>query len=131
MIVLDTHALVWYLDNPALLSPSARALVDRAFGQGGIHYSQISLWEIAMLAQKGRIRFTMPWEQWLERVEQTPFMTGVGVTAGIAARSVKLPASFPADPADRIIAATALELKFPLVTKDEAIRGAKVVKTIW
>jgi len=131
MIVLDTHVLIWYLDNPSLLSTAARRAIDAAIQAQAIFYSQISLWEIAMLAHRGRIQFKIEPEQWLQNLQKLPLFTPVGITAEIASHSVRLPDPFPGDPADRIIAATSLHLNFPLVTRDEAIRKSTLVRTIW
>lgn len=131
MILLDTHALVWYLDNPTLLSAPARTSIDTALPLGGQFYSQISLWEIAMLEKKGRIQFRVPVADWLAKLESLPMVHGIGITSRIAAASASLPRSFPTDPADRIIGATARHLHYPLITKDGPIRRSGVLQTIW
>jgi PIN domain nuclease of toxin-antitoxin system len=131
MIVLDTHTLIWWLDNPARLSKAASAAIEQAVAARTLHVSCFSAWEIAVLVERGRLQLTLDVRDWLGRCEKLPFVTFVPVTNDIAVESVRLPGFANADPADRIITATALYLKAPLVTKDEKIRSYSHVQTIW
>jgi PIN domain nuclease of toxin-antitoxin system len=79
----------------------------------------VSWFELAWLAQRGRITVPTPVRPWLERLAQD--VRTVTTTPAIAATAAALPLSFPSDPADRIIYATALEQGWPLVTKDERL----------
>ncbi|MBI5556180.1 MAG: type II toxin-antitoxin system VapC family toxin [Deltaproteobacteria bacterium] len=131
MIVLDTHTLLWWVNDPATLSRPAKEAIDRAVNVKSVHVSCISSWEIALLVERGRLRLALDVRDWLCRCEALPFLTFVAVSNAIAVESVRLP-DFPhADPADRIIAATALSLGAPLVTKDDKLRNYPHVKTIW
>jgi PIN domain nuclease of toxin-antitoxin system len=131
VIVLDTHALLWWVNDPATLSESAKVATDAAVASRSVHVSCISSWEIALLVERGRLRLALDVRDWLCRCEALPFLTFVAVSNAIAVESVRLP-DFPhADPADRIIAATALSLGAVLVTKDDKLRNYPHVKTIW
>ncbi len=131
MILLDTHVLIWFIDNPELLSKKARREIDQAFSLQQIYFSQISYWEISMLVAKGRLSFNIQLREWLESVEQLPQCSSVGITPSIAAISYELSDSFHGDPADRIIVATSIALNVPLITKDKIIGNNKRIKTLW
>ena len=75
----------------------------------------------AWLAEHGRIGVTIPVRSWLEALSRD--VRTVGVTPAIAHTAVTLPESFPGDPADRLIYATAVEYGWPLVTKDRRLRN--------
>lgn len=131
MIVLDTHTLLWWVNDPTTLSRLAAEIIDAAVMSKSVHVSCISSWEIALLVERGRLRLALDVRDWVCRCEALPFLTFVPVSNAIAIESVRLP-DFPhADPADRIIAATALSLGAPLVTKDDKLRNYPHVKTIW
>jgi PIN domain nuclease of toxin-antitoxin system len=131
VIVLDTHALLWWVNDPATLSRPAMHAIDAAVKVRSVHVSCISSWEIALLVERGRLRLAIDVRDWLCRCEALPFLTFVPVDNAIAVESVRLP-DFPhADPADRIIAATALSLGATLVTKDDKLQNYPHVKTIW
>ncbi|WP_027781085.1 MULTISPECIES: type II toxin-antitoxin system VapC family toxin [Burkholderia] len=131
MIVLDTHALVWWVAGDPALSRKARSAIDRARSEGALAASAISAWEIAMLVRNDRLALTMDVDAWLATVAQIDGMRFVPVDADIAAKSTDLPGAFHKDPADRMIVATARRLGAPLVTRDEKIRAYAHVKTLW
>jgi len=131
MIVLDTHALLWWVSDPALLSRRARAAVDGAAERRAVHVSCISAWEIALLVSRGRLSLSIDPQEWVERCESLPFFNFVPVDNRIAIKSVTLPAALHNDPADRIIIATALSLNAVLITKDTKIRRFRGIKTVW
>lgn len=131
MIVLDTHTLLWWVNDPATLSKLAKKTIDDAMKSQSIYVSCISSWEIALLVERGRLRLSLDVRDWLCRCEALPFLTFMPVDTTIAVESVRLP-DFPhSDPADRIIAATALSLGAPLITKDDKLRKYPHIKTIW
>ena len=131
MIVLDTHAWVWWVNDPGMLSRRARKAIDEAMGRKTLHVSSISAWEVALLAQRGRLVLSMDVRDWIARSEALPFLRFVPVGNGIAIESVRLHDFTRNDPADRIIVATAAALGATLVTKDEAIRRYPLIKTLW
>lgn len=131
MIVLDTHALLWWVNDPATLSKPAKKAIDAAMESKSVYVSSISSWEIALLVERGRLRLALDVRDWICRCEALPFLTFVAVSNAIAIESVRLP-DFPhADPADRIIAATALSLGASLVTKDDKLLNYPHLKSIW
>jgi PIN domain nuclease of toxin-antitoxin system len=131
VIVVDTHALFWWLANDPSLSASARQAIDQASGQGQALVSAITCREIAQQAQRGRIRLTMGVDDWFGLLERLPGWRVVPMDRTIALESVYLPGEFHRDPADRIIVATARKHAASVVTKDEQIRAYPHVKTIW
>jgi len=131
MIVLDTHVWLWWISCPEKLGAAAMQAVNAAVAGNGIVLSSISTWEIALLVEKGRLELAVTMQDWVRTTESLPFVRFAPVDNTIALRSVSLPGAFHADPADRIIAATALVMGLPLVTKDEKIRAYPHLRTIW
>ncbi len=131
MIVLDTHAWVWWLAEPERLSRKARDSIEEAAGKREVHVSSISTWEIAMLVERGRLALRMEVHDWIALSESLPSIRFVPVDNAILLRSVFLPGYGNRDPADRIIIATALTLGIPLITKDRKIGGYREVTAIW
>lgn len=131
MILLDTHAWVWFVSDPTKLSNAARRAVDAAAKVNAVYISGMSAWEVALLAKRNRLKLTMPVHDWVQKTEMLPYFKFVPVTNSIAVQSVFLPGHLHDDPADRIIIATALSLGVPLVTKDERILKYQHVKTLW
>ena len=131
MIVLDTHALVWWVTGDAELSANARAAIKKELNGGEIIVSSISAWEIAMLVAREKLVLTVDVDAWLAAVAEIEVVRFVPVNNEIAVKSVSLPGEFHKDPADRMIVATARVLAVPLVSKDEKMRAYPHVKTIW
>lgn len=132
MILLDTHAFVWFVSGAGnQLSPAAGEAIESEVAGGMLAVSSISVWEVAMLAACHRLRLDRPLDRWLARCESLPFVRFVPVDNSIAVRSVGLPPPLHKDPADRIIAATAIALDIPLVTKDRRLRSYAPVETVW
>jgi PIN domain nuclease of toxin-antitoxin system len=111
------------MDSPRLDRSQARRLQDLENRQQPVAISAITLWEIAMLAARGRIDFTEPPDIWLAELEGHPLIEVLPLTARIAAESVRLGPDFHNDPADQIIVATARLHGLPLMTADKRIRG--------
>ena len=132
MILLDTHALVWWIAEPKRIPVKARRALDAAVkADEAIAVSSISAWEIAMLVARERLRFTIDADTWLNRVEALPFLAFVPVDNRIAVRSVHLEGFPHRDPADRLIVATALGLGATVVTADRRLRGYRPLVTLW
>ena len=117
-MLLDTHVLLWLRLGDVRLGTGARIEIDRAWQAGQVGVSAISFWEVAMLKDKGRLRFPEDVALWRrEQLEQG--MVEIAVDGEIGIRAVGL-ADFHADPADRLIVATALQ-GHRLVTADQRI----------
>jgi len=132
VIVLDTHALLWWAsgDRTQLSEAAAQAIADELNG-GRIVVSSISACELAMLVAKDRLALSMDVEDWLSVVSQIEAVRFMAVDNDIAVKSIELPGEFHKDPADRIIVATARKLAVPLVTADDKIRSYPHVRTLW
>ncbi|HEX4483325.1 MAG TPA: PIN domain-containing protein [Solirubrobacteraceae bacterium] len=116
-ILLDTHVVQWWSAEPRRVSAPARELLEAA---DELAVAAITWFELAWLAGNERILLNVPIRSWLEGLAAQ--LRTFGVTPAIADTAVALPSSFPRDPADRLIYATAIEHDLPLVTKDRAIR---------
>lgn len=119
MILLDTHMLVWMLIEPEKLSAKAKKAIVTARRAGPLAISAISLWEIAWLVQNGRIETELGVELFVKRCAS--YVEVLPITEAIAVRSVAFPKSYPADPQDRLIGATALVEGRRLLTQDRLI----------
>lgn len=126
MIVVDTHALLWWILEPDRLSSPARAVIERE----PIGVAAITCWEVALLEHRRRITLHYDVTRWLREVLALPRMELLPLTIEIAVAAATMPIAHR-DPADRQIIATALHHNAALVTTDEKIRAANVVETIW
>jgi PIN domain nuclease of toxin-antitoxin system len=117
-VLLDTHVLHWWSAEPERVSRTATEALDEA---DELAVAAITWFELAWLASHERIVVTIPIRSWLERLAGQ--IRTVGITPAIADTAVSLPSSFPGDPADRLIYATAVEHGWRLVTKDSKLRG--------
>jgi PIN domain nuclease of toxin-antitoxin system len=133
LIVLDTHALIWWVNGDAQLSQQAHNTIEAELSRsdGQVLISAISAWEIAMLVAKGRLAMTMDVDVWLETVASIEGVSFVPVDARVAVQSVRLPGELHPDPADRLIVALARHYSCVLVTADAKIHRYRHVKTIW
>lgn len=129
MILLDTHAWIWYLSSPDLLSPAALKAIEAARQKGKIYISCISTWEFFLLIKKGRLNLTVDEVAWIRRAEQLPFLEFVPIDNEICRLAVHLP-ELHLDPADRIIVATCQLIGATLVTKDERLLLYPHISTI-
>ena len=128
--LLDTHVLIWWLNDRERLSPAQREVVESAGSQTPLLVSDISLWEVATLHGLGRIRLTLPIREWLDKAVAPPLVRRHGISPAIAAELAALPDSFHRDPADRILVATARVLGATLLTQDRRIVDAALVNTL-
>ncbi len=123
--MLDTHVVHWWSAEPDRVS---RAAAEALSDADELAIAAISWFELAWLAKNERILVTIPIRSWLERLA-APLRT-IGVTPAIAETAVSLPSSFPGDPADRLIYATAIEHGWRLVTKDRRLRAHRHPRAI-
>lgn len=130
MILVDTHVVAWLALDQHKISRRARTAIDGARKNAeGLAISDITLLELATLQNKGRIRLDISLESFLEEVESR--FVVLPISARACARAMALPATYPKDPADRIIGATALVEGLSLLTADREIQRSKAVPTIW
>ncbi|MGB7190560.1 MAG: type II toxin-antitoxin system VapC family toxin [Acidobacteriaceae bacterium] len=119
MILLDTHILIWILLAPDKLSARARKAIVAARKLGPLGLSAISLWEIAWLAENKRIEIDVSVDAFVKKCAS--YVQILAITREIAVCSVQLPKSYPNDPQDRIIGATAIVEGIRLLTHDKRI----------
>ncbi len=131
MIVLDTHAWVWLVSDPLRLSEPAQRAID---ANDVLAISAVSVWELGMLITKGRIEVDRDPRVWIRQAVAVDRLHVIDIdwTVAMTASGIE---GLHGDPADRLIAATAIRRRCPLVTKDTKIidwsRRSRAVTTIW
>jgi PIN domain nuclease of toxin-antitoxin system len=131
MILLDTHVLAWAVAEPERLSRTAASAIKRARMGTGIRLAAISLLELAVMFTRGQLRSQGSVENSIRLILESSGTLVMPITPAIAALATQFPESYPRDPADRLIGATARAEGLPLVTRDERIRSSPLLKTIW
>lgn len=130
LILLDTHVVVWLGLEPARISKNARAAIDQARQDAsGLAISDMTLLELTRITHLGRVDFRPSLESFLSDVE-SKFVI-LPMTGRICMEALSLPISYPKDPSDRVIGATALVEGLSLLTADREIRKSRAVPTIW
>lgn len=122
-MLLDTHVLIWAVEGDPRLGRKAHRMIDEAGKAGNLGISAITPWEIAMLTQKGRLALGRDVGAWIDEALALPGLHLHPLDPAISVDSVRLPGELHADPADRIIVATARAIKQPLMTADRALLG--------
>lgn len=130
LIVLDTHVLIYDALTPGKLSSRARKAIESASAENQVACSDISLWEIAMLISRKRLDAAMDARQFLDDMVAARAVRVLPISAEIAVLS-QSDLFLHGDPADRLIAATALLYRAPLVTSDAQLRKVKEISSIW
>jgi PIN domain nuclease of toxin-antitoxin system len=128
--VLDTHAWIWWIDRDRRLGRRTIELLDGLPSDSRPYLSDISLWEVATLVERGRLSFAAGLAGWLEAAAHPRTVRLLMITPAIAAETAALPKLFHRDPADRVIVATCRVMQVPLLTRDRRITRSKVV-TRW
>ena len=129
MILLDTHALLWWALDPDQLSSVAAAKLAEMERHGGFA-SSISIWELGIKIKRGKLELGIAIEELARRIERSAAVELLPVDTTIWLRSLALDWEHR-DPADRVIVSTALAKGLPVLTKDDAIRASGIVPTIW
>ena len=129
MIVLDTHALLWWALAPDQLSETAAAACEQVDRDGGFA-SSISIWELGVKIARGKLAIGVPIDEFARRIEQggAVELLPVGTTTWLRSLALDWPHR---DPADRVIVATALLKGVPVLTKDQDLHAFGGVQCIW
>ena len=128
MIVIDTHIWLWWLLDESKLSAEQADALRRE--QQAIVLCTVSLLEAARKAEVGELRLPVDAATWIDDAAHVARLRMMPITPQIAVESVRLPAPFHRDPADRPIVATARVLQCPLVSSDRRIVDYPHVTTI-
>ncbi len=128
MIVVDTNALLWRAISPGRLSHRAASSLRREQQQV---VPSVCFWEIAMLTTRNRFRLPVPFDEFTEALIDDPRTQIQDITPAIALQSAQLSLARPMDPADQLIAATAMALGVPLVTADERLHRIPGLRVVW
>ncbi|MBN1612395.1 MAG: type II toxin-antitoxin system VapC family toxin [Polyangiaceae bacterium] len=129
VIVVDTHALLWWALDPEKLSETARRWTADMERHGGFA-SAISIWELGIKVRRGKLELPISIEELARRLERAHVVELLPVDTSTWLRSLSLPWDH-GDPADRVIVATALIRGVPLLTKDATLHAFKEVNCVW
>ena len=127
MIVLDTHAWIWWVTGSKKLPPRVRKRLDR---EGELGVCAISCWELAMLVQRRRLKLDREARAWVDIALSLPGVELLPLDAEAAVSAAELP-DFGGDPVDRMIVATTSQRQAPLATGDERITDSGLVPVLW
>jgi PIN domain nuclease of toxin-antitoxin system len=128
--LLDTHILLWWFERASRLSGAQRRVLAKAGDHASLGVSDVSVLEIALLLERGRIKLALPLDEWLVRATAAPLVQRCGISPAVARELVDLQATRDWDPADRVLVASARALGVPLVTSDTRIIESRLVKVI-
>jgi len=128
--LLDTHILLWWFEQPRRLSKAQRRVLARASDTLALGVSDVTLWETAFLVEAGRVRLSLPLDEWLARATAAPLVERCAMTPAIARAMIDLTTTRDWDPADRVLVATAHVLGVPLVTSDARIIESGLVSVV-
>lgn len=122
LLLLDTHVWIWVVEGAAAeLAAPAIARVEKASDAGAVRVAAISVWEVAMLEARGRLRLALEIDEWVRRALRAPGTRLVPLSPEIAVDSARLPGELDGDPADRMLIATARRIGASLLTRDKRI----------
>ena len=131
MILLDTHVLVWMVSDSSRLSRAAARELRKAEQTGDMAIASITLWELALLYHHGRLSTSGSIESAIRMILEKSRVQVLEVNPEIAALTTTFPDSFPKDPGDRLIGATARAYGLTLVTQDDRILSSPLIRSIW
>ena len=119
--LIDTCAAIWIANGDPIREPAASTLQQIHEETDGLLVSPMTAWEVAMLTSKGRLAFSLDPEVWFHRLCNLPGVHLADMPPAVLIASCNLPGSPPADPVDRIMAATARAFGYTLVTRDRHV----------
>lgn len=131
MIILDTCAFIWDALNHKKLTIKARKRIEKADQQQQLAVCDISLWEVAMLIKKGRFTVDTTASHFNQLALQARSIDVLPITPEIAELSISFDSTISNDPADRLIAASAIIHDAEIVTADHNLRESLLLKTVW
>lgn len=120
-LLLDTWAAIWLTNADPISDEASDALQKTRDSGESVYVSPITAWEMGLLAARGRVNLLMTPQRWFERLLEAPGLRLSEMTPNVLIASSFLPGKLPGDPADRIIAATAREYGYKLVTRDRPL----------
>ena len=121
LALLDTHAWVWLMNGSERLGQKARKAIQRSLAEEAVLVSAISPWEVAMLVSKARLVLDRDVGEWIKAALALHGMRLEPISPDVAVASTRLPGILHADPADRLIAATARHHRSTLITADQLL----------
>jgi len=131
MIVLDTHVIIWDALASDNLSAAARGAIAQANQADGLIICDISLWEIAMMLQKGRLQVDIDCVTFINLLLQANRTIVQSISPQIATLAAQFPEQINKDPADRLIAATTVTENATLITADRNLQNSTLIPTLW
>jgi PIN domain nuclease of toxin-antitoxin system len=120
-LLLDTCAAIWIADDQPVAREAADMMNRTVADNEPIYVSPITGWELGLLVSRGRMNLLMSPQRWFERLLQAPGLQLARMPPDLLISSSFLPGTPPRDPADRIIAATAREYGYRLITRDQPL----------
>jgi PIN domain nuclease of toxin-antitoxin system len=129
-LLLDTHVLVWLLDDSARITEQIYGEIQQAADEDQLFVSAITPLEIALLAAMGKLRLSRDVAEWINAALSLPGIRLEPLSPAISVASTRLPWEAHGDPADRILLATARHLNATLVTADQQMLDYGFVKCI-
>ena len=126
--LFDTNGWLRITQSPEEISPAAHSALSTLHEP--IALSAISIWEVALKARRGRLQLTAPLSEWLHLATRPTFVRVISLDGPIARLAAELPGDFHADPADRFIVATALQLGLTIITSDARILAYPHVRSL-
>jgi PIN domain nuclease of toxin-antitoxin system len=126
-LLLDTHIWIWSVSDVSKLSRRVTSALKENSTE--LWLSPMSLWELKLLTEKGRITLDSEFEQWVEKALASAPLREAPLTNAVvlAMPKIRLPHR---DPVDAFLAATALVFELTLVTSDEKLLAAKHIPTL-
>ena len=131
MILLDTHVLIWMVSDSSRLSRAATRELRKAEQNGELAIASITLWELALLYYHGRLRTSGSIESAIRETLEKSQVQVIEVTPEIAALTTTFPDTYPKDPGDRLIGATARAFGLMLITQDQRILASPLIRAVW
>jgi PIN domain nuclease of toxin-antitoxin system len=128
VIVLDTHAWVFLVDDPKRMGKAARRAIGKADRLG---VAAVSLWEVALLVEKRRLSLDRDLLPWIQDALREPKVELLPLTPAVVSTAHQLRGALDGDPGDRLIVATALVEGATLASKDGRITDSGVVTVVW